>query len=117
LHPFLIKGAGKGDFMDFKKLGENLMLEEDEYKELVALFIDTGSADVEQLTSAIIAGDEKNIKRYSHSLAGAAGNLGIAEIHTLGKDIEVNAAQYSKDLLMERVKKIEVIIVDVKSKL
>jgi histidine phosphotransfer protein HptB len=103
--------------MDYKKMGENLMLEEDEFKELLVLFVETGTADVERLESAVMAGDEKAIKRFSHSLAGAAGNLGIMQIHAAAKDIEVNVAQYSRERLLELVRKIAALLKEIESQL
>lgn len=103
--------------MDFKQLSENLMLEEDEYRELVVLFIDTGTEEIQRLESAIMAGDEKAVKRCAHSLAGASGNLGISEIHALAKDIENNTEQYAKDDLNAKIRKIEMLIANIKNQL
>ena len=77
--------------MDFKQMGEKLGMEEDEFMELVDLFMESGKADYERMTQAIADADPKNIASSAHTLAGASGNLGIMEIHKLAKQIE-NAA-------------------------
>ena len=74
--------------MNLKTLGEKVGLEEEEYRELVELFIDTGMAEVEQLKSALVRGDSHQLARSAHTLNGAAGNMGFMEIHDLAKRIE-----------------------------
>lgn len=74
--------------MNFKQLGAELGLEEDEYKELVELFVETGSADFQQLQSALAAADFDQIIRSAHTIKGAAGNLGLMDIHHLAQRIE-----------------------------
>jgi len=54
--------------MDFKELGENLGLEEDEYMELVELLVDTGKVDVQKLKTAIEQGDSDEAGNAAHSL-------------------------------------------------
>jgi HPt (histidine-containing phosphotransfer) domain-containing protein len=83
----------KGDFMNFKELGENIGLEEDEYRELVELFLDTGLADVDQLTSAMDADDAQQVARSAHTINGASGNLGIMNVHEVAKRIELAAIE------------------------
>jgi len=78
--------------MDFKQLGENLGLEEDEYRELVDLFLETGRADFDVLCQAIATGDKTVIVSRAHTIAGAAGNLGFQELHQLAKQIEIQAS-------------------------
>ena len=74
--------------MNFKKMSIKLGLEEDEYLELVELFIETSKSDLKNLQSAI---NNKNIEMISgiaHSLKGAAMNLGLEEFLELAKIIE-----------------------------
>lgn len=77
--------------MNIKELAENLGLEEDEYRELVELFIDTGGADFQKIESGLAKGDADQVMRSAHTLKGAAGNLGFTEISDLAKLIEENA--------------------------
>jgi HPt (histidine-containing phosphotransfer) domain-containing protein len=82
--------------MNFKELGENLGLEEDEYMELLELFLETGSADYERIKTAIETKDFDLLIRSAHTIKGASGNLGLMDIHEVAKEVEDIAE--SKDL-------------------
>jgi HPt (histidine-containing phosphotransfer) domain-containing protein len=97
----------KGDIMDFKELGENLGLEEDEYMELVELLVDTGKVDVQKLKTAIEQGDSDEAGNAAHSLKGASGNLGIMNIFEVAKQCEEAARNHLMEDLTPLVKKIE----------
>jgi len=77
--------------MNFKQLAENLGLEEDEYMELIELFIETGRSDLEKLRSAMEEGNGEEAANVAHSLKGAAGSLELMEISEIAKEIEEKA--------------------------
>ncbi len=77
--------------MNFKALGENLGLEEDEYRELIELFVMTGSADFEKIQAGMANSDADQVMRSAHTIKGAAGNLGLMEVSDVAKTIEENA--------------------------
>ena len=79
--------------MNVKELAENLGLEEDEFLDLVELFVETSASNLTDLARAIETGDAEEVVKYSHSLKGAAGNLGFEEIYNSSKLIEINARQ------------------------
>ena len=87
--------------MDFKQMGERLGMEEDEFMELVALFMESGKADYNRLIQAIADKDQNIIARSAHTLSGASGNLGIMEIHKIAKQIENQADEGHLDGLAE----------------
>jgi HPt (histidine-containing phosphotransfer) domain-containing protein len=74
--------------MNFKELAENLGLEEDEYLELIDLFVEVGTTDLDKLQSAIDDGNAEDAARAAHSLKGASGNLGLMEFSQIAKEIE-----------------------------
>jgi HPt (histidine-containing phosphotransfer) domain-containing protein len=76
--------------MNLKELSENSELEEDEFLELVCLFVETGSSDLKELQSAIADKDAQKVARAAHSIKGAAVTLGLAEAFELAKKIEMN---------------------------
>ena len=92
-----------GGIMNIKELAENLGLGEDEYLELIELFIDTGIVDVEKLRSAIEEGDAEEAANAAHSLKGASGSLGLMEIYDLAMKTEKEARNNSLDGLAESV--------------
>ena len=66
--------------MDFKVQAEKMGLEEEEYMEIVNLFIQTTVDNLGQIRSAVKTGDVSKIREEAHSLKGAALNLGFWEI-------------------------------------
>lgn len=78
--------------MNFKKMSEKLGLEEDEYLELVELFIETSKSDLKNLQSAINNKNIEMIAGIAHSLKGAAMNLGLDYFIELAKSIEKTAS-------------------------
>lgn len=79
--------------MNFKELGENIGLEEDDYRELAELFLDTGRVDYDRLKTAFDAGDAQQVARSAHTINGAAGNMGLMNIHEAAKQIEQAAGE------------------------
>jgi len=74
--------------MDFKAMGANLGLDEDEFRELIDLFMETGQSDYDSLKTALAGGDSDAAAQYAHTLAGASGNLGIMDLHASAKSVE-----------------------------
>lgn len=77
--------------MNFKELGANLGLDEDEYRELIDLFVMSGNSDFESLQAALAAGDAETVMRRAHTIKGAAGNLGLMDVSAVAKVIEERA--------------------------
>ncbi len=74
--------------MNFTALAENLGLEQDEYTELVELFVETGKPQLIELRGAVKEQDGESIRKIAHSLKGASGNLGLMEISQEARKIE-----------------------------
>lgn len=66
--------------MNLKVQAEKMGLDEDEYVEILDLFIKTTADNLRQMRSAIETGDQSTIRQETHSLKGAALNLGFWEI-------------------------------------
>ena len=79
--------------MNINELAENLGLEEDEFLDLVELFVKTSASNLTDLAKVLETGDAEEVAKVSHSLKGAAGNLGFQEIYERSKLIEINARQ------------------------
>ena len=90
--------------MNFKELAENTGLEEDEFLEMVELFLETCTSDIENLENAIYAGDIQQAVEAAHSVKGAAGNLGFKEVYEEAKGIEIKARQNTLEGSEEGVK-------------
>jgi histidine phosphotransfer protein HptB len=83
--------------MNFQELAENLGLELDEYRELIELFIDTGSADFKNIEEALAGGNSDQVMRSAHTIKGAAGNLGLLDVSDTAKSIEDSASKNQLD--------------------
>ncbi len=81
--------------MDFNAIAERLGLENDEYLELLELFVDTSFADLENIESAIKAEDVDGTAKAAHSLKGSSGSLGLDAISESARKIEKNAKEGS----------------------
>lgn len=93
--------------MNFKELGENLGLNEDEYMELIELFIDTGTIDLQKLKTAMENGDSDEVGSAAHSLKGASGNLGLMDIFETARQCGEAARNHRMKDLPPLVKQIE----------
>ena len=89
--------------MDINKLAKNLGLEEDEYLELVALLIQTSTADIGRIESAIKEQDPDEAAAALHSIKGAAGNLGLMDIYELARQGESDARNNALDKIPDIV--------------
>lgn len=74
--------------MNFKALGSNLGLEEDEFMELVELFIKTADDDIQKIKTAWAHGNAEKVAEAAHSLKGSSGNLGFLNISEVARDAE-----------------------------
>ncbi len=79
--------------MNLSELATKLDLDEEDYLELVEIFLETTSSDLAKLESAISAGATEQVVEAAHSIKGAAGSLGFKGSHELAKSIEMNARQ------------------------
>jgi HPt (histidine-containing phosphotransfer) domain-containing protein len=61
--------------MNFKVQAEKVGLDEDEYVEIVDLFLKTTADNLRQLRFAVKTGDRPRIRQETRSLKGAAPNL------------------------------------------
>ena len=77
--------------MNYKELAENLELEEDEFLELVELFLETSASDLSTLQSAIIEENAEKVIEAAHSIKGASGNMGLMDIFEAAKGVETRA--------------------------
>jgi len=89
--------------MDFKEIGESIGLEEDEYAEMLEVFIDAGGTDLEKLEAALKKGDAQQAHEASHSMKGAAGSLCLEKIFELTKTIDDKARRGSLEDLGEQL--------------
>lgn len=89
--------------MDLRGLGESLGLDEDEFLEIVGIFIETADEDIKKLALANAAKNCEAVSEAAHSLKGSAGNLGFMELSELSARIESGARRDDIDGLSEQL--------------
>jgi HPt (histidine-containing phosphotransfer) domain-containing protein len=74
--------------MNIKELSENLGLEEDEYMEMLDLFLTSGGADISRIEQALKEANARLVHEAAHSLKGSAGSLCIDNMFDLARAID-----------------------------
>ena len=77
--------------MDIEHLAFNLDLEVEECIELIDLFIETGTSDIQKLKDAMERKDADAVARAAHSLKGASASFGFERIYDTASFIEDRA--------------------------
>ena len=83
--------------MECKELAENLGLEEEEYLELLELFVETTASNLDRLQSGLAEGDSGQVSEAAHTIKGSSANLGLMQIAEAAQGIEERARQNSLD--------------------
>jgi histidine phosphotransfer protein HptB len=86
-------GIGEGSRMNFKENAESIGLEEDEYLEMLQVFVEVSAADFITLRAGLGTESPQLVLAAAHSIQGGAINFAFQEIHELAKSIETNARQ------------------------
>jgi len=87
-------------------LGKDLGLEEDEYIEMLELFIESGGEDLENLEAALKEGNTEKAHESSHSIKGSSGSLVLNTIYALAKSIDDIVCAGKLDGVDEQVKQL-----------
>ena len=93
--------------MDLKGLAADIGLEEQDILELVELFYETSTSDLDRLIKAMDQNDVKTVAETVHSIKGAAGNMRLQEIYELARQIEKDANEKLLDNVMANVASID----------
>jgi HPt (histidine-containing phosphotransfer) domain-containing protein len=72
-------------------MAEKLGLDTEDCAEILSLFIETTLSDLDALNGAIEAEDVPMLVHASHSIKGAAANLGLEEISSFAGEVEMKA--------------------------
>jgi histidine phosphotransfer protein HptB len=93
--------------MNFKQLAAELGLEQDEFSELLAIFIETSEADLVKIQEGIDDGDAGRVADAAHSIKGASANLGFMDMSSEAKSLEQRARDNSLEDSVDTVNKIK----------
>ncbi|MCX5833585.1 MAG: Hpt domain-containing protein [Deltaproteobacteria bacterium] len=93
--------------MNFRQMADQIGFSEEEFLELVGLFLESSLSELDHINTAVDEMDFKKMAMSAHSIRGAAVNLGFAEIHELAKTIEGNAGANELNGTVEAAEKIK----------
>jgi len=74
--------------VNIKEQAGKLDLEEEEYLELIDLFLKVGMSDLHELEFAVKQGKGEKVASAAHSLKGASANLRLTEIYDSARSLE-----------------------------
>ncbi len=83
--------------MDFKDLASRLGIDEEDFMELVELFVSVSQSDIDKIKKGVQENNCADASAASHSIKGAAANLGFEKISKLASDMEMQAKKGSID--------------------
>ena len=92
--------------MDCRAMAQSLGLEKDEFLEVLTLFFEVSSSDLQNLESGLEKEDAKLVSDAAHSIKGAAMNLGLTDISDIAKGVEMNARESNLNGALEASKTI-----------
>jgi HPt (histidine-containing phosphotransfer) domain-containing protein len=93
--------------MDYSYLASQLGFDEDEFMELVELFVETSLSDLDRIRKGLADQDLSEVAAGSHSIKGAAGNLGFEALSALALEVEMAAKQGNMEGFDARVVQLE----------
>lgn len=93
--------------MDFQDLAARLGIDDEDFLELVELFVTTTLSDIDKIKHGVQAENSRDVAAASHSIKGAAGNLGFDEIFELAKLMEIQAKEEDLDGFADFIKALE----------
>jgi histidine phosphotransfer protein HptB len=79
--------------MDFKAMAQSMGLEEDEFIEVLALFVEVSESDLLNMATGLKNEDAKSVSNSAHSIKGAALNLGLTGIANIAQSVEMKARE------------------------
>ncbi len=79
--------------MNFKEWARDLEMGENDFLEILNLFLETTYRDLGKLQSAVEEREAPEAVKTAHSIRGAAANLGLTEIYEAAKRMETEASE------------------------
>ncbi|MCG8563578.1 MAG: Hpt domain-containing protein [Desulfobacterales bacterium] len=77
--------------MDYENLALRLGLETEEFMELVSLYVETTTQDLDRIRQGLARGSAPDTAAAAHSIKGAAANMGFSHMARLAEAMETQA--------------------------
>jgi HPt (histidine-containing phosphotransfer) domain-containing protein len=92
--------------IDIDVLNELKEIMEDDFDELISIFISDGQVQIDNLKKAIDSSNVDDARRIAHTLKGSSANLGVLDLSETCKQLEHKAAEGSLENANELLEKI-----------
>ena len=92
--------------MDLKEFAENVGLDEEDFREIFEIYIETTRPHLAELQQAIEEGNIQRAHEKAHSIKGASGNLGLQEIYDLAREIDDSIREKNINCLENHVRRL-----------
>jgi len=96
-----------GTSIDLNILKKLKQIMDDDFNELIEIFISDGQSQLKTLKAAIDSSAASDIRRIAHTLKGSSANLGLLTLSETCKTLEYNAAENIFDDANELFEKIK----------
>ncbi|MCW8931524.1 MAG: Hpt domain-containing protein [Gammaproteobacteria bacterium] len=93
--------------IDLDTLNELKEIMEDDFDELISVFISDSQTQIKSLQEAINSSNSEDIRRIAHTLKGSSANLGINDLSESCRVLEHKAADNSLEDANELFEKIK----------
>ena len=77
--------------MDCRAMAQSMGLEEDEFFEVLTIFVEVSESDLLNIETGLKNEDAKSVSDAAHSIKGAALNLGLTDISEIAQGVEMRA--------------------------
>lgn len=94
--------------IDIDVLNELKEIMEDDFEELIAIFISDGQMQIDDLSIAINVSNIPDVRRIAHTLKGSSANIGVHDLSECCKDLEYKASENSLEGAEELLEKITI---------
>jgi len=95
------------DHFDLESMDMLREVMDDEFPELIRVYIDDSSARLPEIHSALGAGDTVRLRELAHTFKGASSNISAASLAKLCYDLELAAKENRRDELADLVALVE----------
>ncbi len=93
--------------LDMNLINDLRELMEDEFGELVAIYLRDSSTRFDQIKAAVAAANSTDIRHTAHSLKGSSSNIGAVELTSLCQQLEEMGKDSQLAKTQELVQRIE----------
>lgn len=104
--------------IDREKAFRELDMPEDLFNELLEMFVEQTEPPLKSLEDTADNKNYEELRKSAHLINGSAGNLRIAAVQTIAKEIEVGATQQQDiAVIKENIKKLRAVFEEVKKEI